>query len=119
MVNDVTSSQAPSLPSPLLERTMRVRSVLLAVTAAVALSAVPFSPPPPPLPPLGHAHPPARESMSVETVGDLCTGFFVSPPFHGTVIRKASLIDEGFISVGYGDFFGGQASIFAFTQWTR
>jgi len=27
--------------------------------------------------------------------------------------------DEGFISLGYGDFFGGQASFSALIQWTR
>ncbi len=99
---------------------MRARSVLLAVTAAVALSAV-----------SAKLTLPTRESMSVQVEGELCTSFFGSSlslfagftqddfTFHGSAIRRASLIDEGFISLGYGDCFGGQASFFALTQWTR
>ena len=53
---------------------------------------------------------PSRESMSVQVEGDLCTSFFGDSlslfagftqddfTFHGTAIRRASLIDEGFIS---------------------
>ena len=74
---------------------------------------------------------PSRESMSVQVEGELCTSFYGSSlslfagftqddfTFHGSAMRRASLIDEGFISLGYGEFFGGQASFFALTQWTR